>query len=106
MGGFITTGLNYHWVFWLIAIIAGAASIVGIPTLRETYAPIIIARRNKKLGKPMPPSRPLGELLWENLSRPIILLTRSFICFILSLYMAVYVESAPEPATHRLTDFC
>jgi len=93
-GGFITEGLSYHWVFWIIAILGGVASGIGIPLLKETYAPVIIARRAKKRGDvpkggPLGPQKTLTELLWENMTRPVILLARSFICFILSLYMAI-----------------
>ncbi|KAG8955476.1 hypothetical protein FRC04_008827 [Tulasnella sp. 424] len=88
-GGFVAQHLSYHWIFWIIAILAGAASALGIPILRETYAPVILRRRAKKLGKEVKSPHSLGEILWLNLTRPITLLTRSFICFIFSLYMAV-----------------
>ncbi|KAG8906072.1 hypothetical protein FRB99_007660 [Tulasnella sp. 403] len=89
-GGFITEGLSYHWVFWIIALTAGTAGAIGIPLLRETYAPVLLARRARAAGKTGALSQhTLGELLWLNIQRPMILLTRSFICFILSLYQAV-----------------
>jgi hypothetical protein len=31
------------------------------------------------------------DFIWDNLKRPFLLLTRSLICFLLSLYMALYV---------------
>ena len=40
--------------------------------------------------------------IYVDLTRPLILLTRSIICFLLSLYMALYVlHSAIPPAYQR-----
>lgn len=104
-GGFIAQHLSYHWIFWIIAILAGAASALGIPILRETYAPVILRRRAKKLGKEVKSPHSLGEILWINLTRPITLLTRSFICFIFSLYMAV-VGVYLDPCSGYHPEFC
>jgi hypothetical protein len=44
----------------------------------------------EKVALTLPPKKEsLGHLLWLNLSRPIILITHSFICFILGLYLAM-----------------
>jgi len=94
-GGYIAQNIGVKWVFILIAVLCGLASVIAIPLLRETYAPIIRQRRAAKSGdheKAMSYNSDLrqGKLhyLWVNLSRPIILLFGSFICFVLSLYMA------------------
>ncbi|KAA1466239.1 multidrug resistance protein 4 [Dentipellis sp. KUC8613] len=98
-GGFIAETIGFKYLFIVITGVTGVASAIGIPFLKETYAPIIRLR----LARKMDPEEALrrhphlahahGENkmkhLWENLSRPFILLTRSFICFILSLYMAL-----------------
>lgn len=91
------------WVFIVIALLSGACAVLGIPLLRETYAPVIRSRRDKKLMKsggdveaaaakaryhPALENTTMTAYLWMNLQRPFILLFRSFICFILSLYMA------------------
>jgi hypothetical protein len=66
----------------------------------ETYAPVVRMRYDMASGDPekaqnarrhLGPGVQLGrwKFVWINLSRPIILLTRSFICFILNLYMAL-----------------
>ncbi|PPR01247.1 hypothetical protein CVT24_006011 [Panaeolus cyanescens] len=97
-GGFITQTVGIKWVFIVIAITCGVASLVGIPLLRETYAPVIRLRKAKKSADPEAAARAHPALLhahgskmhvlWVNLTRPIIMLCRSMICFILSLYMA------------------
>lgn len=74
--------------------------MIGIPLLRETYAPVIRLRKAKRSNDPERLADILAmnnasedklRYLWVNLSRPITMLVRSFICFILSLYMALYV---------------
>jgi hypothetical protein len=89
--------------FMLFPGICGVASLVGIPLLRETYAPVIRLRQAQQSGNFKSDPERQAELvpafahtrsqkihfLWINLSRPMILLSRSFICFILSLYMAL-----------------
>ena len=84
---------------------AGAlASIAGIPFLRETYAPIIQIRKLKKCKSDSEKAAAKLDILLEsnknkwqdlrdNLVRPIVLLTQSFVCFILSLYMALCVPT-------------
>jgi len=96
-GGFIAETIGFKYIFIVIAGLTGLASVVGIPFLRETYAPVIRLRRARKMDpekaekqrQELEAQGNAMELLWVNLSRPFVLLTRSFICFILSLYMAV-----------------
>ncbi|QRW24297.1 major facilitator superfamily transporter [Rhizoctonia solani] len=85
-GGFITQNVGYPWVFKIISIVAGIATIFGIPLLQETYAPVLKRRYGYQDSGP---SGSLGEVLSENLRRPLRLLMRSMICFSLSLYMAI-----------------
>ncbi|KAL0066036.1 hypothetical protein AAF712_006864 [Marasmius tenuissimus] len=96
-GGFLAQEVGVKWVFIAIAAACGVAGLIGIPLLRETYAPVIQRRKAKRMdpenrsrvsaGMPGADSSKM-HYLWLNLTRPIVLLTRSFICFILSLYMA------------------
>jgi len=95
-GGFIAQTIGIKWVFIVIACICGVASLIGIPLLRETYAPVILARRAARSNDPETGANGTPSLqkahglsfLWVNLSRPFILLFGSFICFVLSLYQA------------------
>ena len=98
-GGFIAQAGGIRWVFIAIALVCGAASIYGLPFLRETYGPVIRYRRAKRQGEldkfgEMYPHLVAAQgntmgVLWENLTRPIQLLFKSLICFLLSFYMAV-----------------
>ena len=84
----------------VIATLSGILAILSIPFMHETYAPVIRMRYEMASGDPekarnarrhLGPDVQLGKwrFLWINLSRPVLLLTRSFICFVLSLYMAL-----------------
>ncbi|ELU42985.1 multidrug resistance protein 4 [Rhizoctonia solani AG-1 IA] len=66
-GGFITQNVGYPWVFKIISIVAGIATIFGIPLLQETYAPVLNRRRYGYQDSG--PSGSLGEVLSENLRR-------------------------------------
>ncbi|KAG2132056.1 multidrug resistance protein 4 [Suillus clintonianus] len=96
MGGFMAESLGVQYDFYVVTAISGAAAMLGIPLMRESYAPVIRLRRAKsspdleKAAKGHPAfTMNKWAYLWINLKRPFILLTQSFICFILSLYMAL-----------------
>ena len=81
---------------WRRLGICGFASLIGLPLLRETYAPVLRMRLAARLADPEKPTPRLQQphesllgYLWINLKRPVILLFRSSICFMLSLYMAL-----------------
>ncbi|KAF8629027.1 hypothetical protein AX15_003601 [Amanita polypyramis BW_CC] len=97
-GGFISQTIGIRYVFVVIAALCGVTSVFGVILLRETYAPVIQIRKLKKeasdpekaakLERLQENNKNIIKVLAGNLLRPIVLLTRSFICFILSLYLA------------------
>lgn len=99
-GGFIAETVGFKWIFIVIAIFAGAGGVLGVIFLEETYAPVIQLRRVKKHLKKggnrtiehdalLEEHANFKHVMWVNLSRPFALLFKSFICFILSLYMGL-----------------
>ena len=85
--------------FWY-PVICGVASVIGISFLRGTYAPVIRQRRAAKYGDnekalTIQPTilKEHGKpyYIWINLSRPVVSLFGSLICFVLSLYLALWV---------------
>ncbi|KAH8830731.1 MFS general substrate transporter [Flagelloscypha sp. PMI_526] len=93
-----TIGPKY--VFWIIAGMCGVISLFGIPILRETYAPVVRARvakaRNPQAARELqarlnPRAADKWGYLMLNISRPVVLLTRSLTCFLLSFYMALHL---------------
>lgn len=84
----------------VIAALSGVIGLISLPFMDETYAPVLRMRYDIATGDPekartarrhLGPDLQLGrwKFIWVNLSRPIVLLTCSFICFVLSLYMAL-----------------
>jgi len=98
-GGFIAEDAGMKWVFITIGLICASASLYGIPVLRETYAPVIRLRLHKARGdieKTVEVAPHLIEahtdkkkVMWEHLGRPLQILFKSLIAFLLSLYSAV-----------------
>ena len=99
-GGFVVQTIGVRWVFILLTCLGGGSAVFGIYALEETYAPVLRARLElrqkgdveageKGIQVQEPPKQSLAKALRENLSRPLVLLTRSLICFMLSLYMAL-----------------
>jgi hypothetical protein len=87
------------YVFIFLSALCGTAALIGIPCLKETYAPVVRLAQEKrssdfeKLVEALAPmNQSMWHTLWLNFSRPVILLTHSFICFILSLYLAMSVS--------------
>ncbi|KAF5320591.1 hypothetical protein D9611_013751 [Ephemerocybe angulata] len=82
------------------SVLCAILSVIGIPLLRETYAPVIRWKRaikegNVEVAERLNPSvlaahgGTKSQVIWTNLSRPVVLLTRSYVCFLLSLYQAL-----------------
>ncbi|KAG1817662.1 major facilitator superfamily domain-containing protein [Suillus subaureus] len=85
--------INEPVVFYIVVGICAVTQILGIPLMRESYAPVIRLRRDKNSLDPervamVHPAFTINKwaYLWINLKRPVMIMTRSFICFILSLH--------------------
>ncbi|KAH7136425.1 major facilitator superfamily domain-containing protein [Dactylonectria macrodidyma] len=98
VGGFLSDEKGWRWVFWVVAIVSGAISIAMLFTMRESYAPIILAQKAARLRKEtgneslrskldLDCSRP--ELFKRSIVRPMKLLLFSPICTVFALFMAV-----------------
>lgn len=100
-GGFIGETIGWRWIFWIVMIAAGVVSF-GIEILnRETYAAVLIRRKTERLSKelgrsdlrsayePSPEQVSIVSTMKVGLKRPILLLAKSPIVLLLSLYMAV-----------------
>ncbi|RDX41756.1 MFS general substrate transporter [Lentinus brumalis] len=52
ISGFMSVaGVSWRWVFWLLAMFAGGCLILILFTLPETFMPVLLVRRAKKLRK-------------------------------------------------------
>jgi hypothetical protein len=95
-GAFIAQNIGVKYIFIVMSALCGAAALICIPCLKETYAPVIRSHLttkysdSEKVYQTLPPKKEsIWHILWLNLSRPVMLLSHSFICFILSLYLAL-----------------
>jgi len=103
----------------VIAALSGLLAILSIPFMVESYAPVVRMKCDIASGDPekvgnarrhLGPDIQLGQwkFVWINLLRPVMLLTHSLICFVLSLYMAFvygiyYLMFATFSGTHNPT---
>lgn len=97
-GGFLSQAEGWRWIFWVIAIATGVSAIAALFILSESYAPILLERKAKRLrretGNELLRSKldkGLGpkELFSRAIVRPSKLLAMSPICQLLSLYIAI-----------------
>ena len=98
IGGFITERVDWRWMFWFSSIFGLAMVLVSLYTFQETYEPILLDRKAKKLRKDTanPLLRTQYELnlaenpatLRQNLIRPLRLFFTDPIIPVISIYMA------------------
>ncbi|KAH8804192.1 multidrug resistance protein 4 [Flagelloscypha sp. PMI_526] len=101
VAGYVGQSLEIKWIFIIMALVSAGAAVVGIPLLRETYAPILRLRRARLEGKldlffEEHPELAAGRtwkdkasMIWNNLTRPTLLLFQNLTLFMLASYMAV-----------------
>jgi MFS family permease len=101
IAGFISLRTTWRWVMWVLVFTTGFTFMFGIISLNETFPPVILARKAKKLRKETGNSElttifeateegdTLLQKIAKNLVRPAKLLFGNVIVFALSLYMAL-----------------
>jgi multidrug resistance protein len=97
-GGFITEKTTWRWVFYATTITDGLIQIVGLFYLQETYPPVLLHRKKRKLIKETgnealhtewdDPNCTVVAALRTSLLRPFRLLATQVIIQVLALYMA------------------
>ena len=99
VGGFLSDALGWRWLYWIQLCLSAFCWLLITFTVKETYAPTILARRAKKMRKETGndrfvtqldlDERPLGQRLRIFLLRPFQLLFVEPIVLFISLYMSV-----------------
>ncbi|CRG86171.1 Alpha-galactosidase [Talaromyces islandicus] len=97
-GGFISENTTWRWIFYATSIADGFIQVVGLLLLQETYGPVLLQRKAKKLRKDTGdsewhtefdnPQRSITKTLSLSLRRPFILITTQPIVQALSVFMA------------------
>ncbi|KAI1078987.1 bicyclomycin resistance protein [Whalleya microplaca] len=97
-GGFLTEAEGWRWAFWLLAIAGGVLLICMLLFLKESYAPVILARKTTRLQKQTGNDMLRSKLdaglspqdyFKRGIIRPFKMLAFSPIVVIMALYMAV-----------------
>jgi multidrug resistance protein len=97
IGGFVTQYLGWRWTNWVVMIWAGVA-VVFLLVLNETYAPVLLQRRAKKLRKENDDERYWSrydirvgflELMRINLRRPFVMALTEPICIFWNVYISI-----------------
>jgi MFS family permease len=104
IGGYMTEAIGWRYLFISVAGLSAITAVGGIFLYHETYAPVIRRRvmlegsasgRTGESQSHLPQileTRNRLNYLFTNLTRPLVLLTTSFILFALSSYMALWVH--------------
>ncbi|KAI1298626.1 major facilitator superfamily transporter [Xylaria venustula] len=107
ISGFCSTTIGWRWSFWVALIYAGATLIPVIFLLPETYAPVLLTRRARKLRKVDPTAqvyaafeledKDIKQVVTKVLTRPIrMILTETIVtatCLYLALVYAIFYIS-------------
>jgi multidrug resistance protein len=98
IGGFLSAAEGWRWVFWLVAILAGVVAICMAVVCRETYAPVLLQRKVKRLQRERGNPRLVAKdqtqdtpwaILRHGIVRPLRLLILSPVGLVCALYMAI-----------------
>ncbi|KXL49155.1 hypothetical protein M433DRAFT_85249 [Acidomyces richmondensis BFW] len=97
-GGFIVQRMGWRWIFWALTVVCGVNTLAGFFLLEESYAPVLLSRRKRKLegesgtfgkyrfeGEDV---RPLTRKILHSLKRPIRILLQPIV-FTMSTYQAI-----------------
>ncbi|KAM5542678.1 hypothetical protein V8D89_003639 [Ganoderma adspersum] len=104
-GGWIAKRSTWRWVFWSTSIVAFIVQLVGLWTLKETYAPVLLDRKAKGIlakldaegggsGKEVrtiyqkTAKRDYKQLLFVSICRPFIMSAQEPIIQLLGAYLA------------------
>ncbi|CAK7201804.1 hypothetical protein SEUCBS139899_004519 [Sporothrix eucalyptigena] len=96
--GFLVEAKGWRWVFYVIAIAAGAVTTVSFFVFRETYAPVLLerkaAQKRKETGNPnyyskMQIKGTRSQILTGSMLQPLRLLLTEAIVTCLCVYIAI-----------------
>lgn len=98
IGGFLVQAKGWRWVFWVLAIVAGATTVTMVAFMRESYAPVLLQRKTERLRKETGNTalrskldRGISsmDLFKRTIARPLKLLIFSPICTVFALFMVI-----------------
>lgn len=97
-GGYLSQALGWRWVFWILSMLSGVLTISFMLFARETFAPVLLERKVKRLRKETGNDLIRSKLdsgmlprdfFNRSIMRPCKMLLFSPICIIASVYVAI-----------------
>jgi multidrug resistance protein len=98
LGGFIVERLGWLWIYWVLTFICSCNTLAGYLFLKESYAPILLARQKKKLEQECgsratysyegQDQRPLSHKVLTSFRRPVVIFYQPIV-LILSTFQAL-----------------
>ncbi|KAJ2924999.1 hypothetical protein H1R20_g12101, partial [Candolleomyces eurysporus] len=92
------SGVSWRWIFWLLAIFAGVCFLLIVFTLPETYGPVLLVKKAKRLRNETGDSRYVAPLELTNVSftqrlknillKPFVVLIREPMLIAITAYMS------------------
>ncbi|KAI5458221.1 major facilitator superfamily domain-containing protein [Mariannaea sp. PMI_226] len=98
VGGIVAEKLGWRWVFWILTIMSGTLSCIFLLFSRETYAPVLLAKKALRLRKETGNDRLRSKLdaglsptdyFKRSILRPFKMLAFSPICIICGFYVGL-----------------
>ncbi|KAN0061677.1 hypothetical protein ACQY0O_005668 [Thecaphora frezii] len=102
IGSFVTQSfLGWRWVFWLMMIFAGAVWLLTLVLLPETFAPVLLVRKAKRLRRLDPVANAnlyaphertdwsLGGVVHRTVYRPFQILVQETMLVAITVYLSV-----------------
>lgn len=118
IGGAISQNLDWPWLFYILSMFNALISVVGFFIIRESYAPVLLARRHRAAASRDPVLRLSPDLIArrfpvskvaENLRRPLQLLWQrpiiQIIAFLFAINFGVYCLLLSTFATLWIDDY-
>jgi len=97
LGGIILQNLGWQWIFWTLSIICGTNVTLAFLFLKETYVPVLLAKRKAELESTEgcqyyyegEDDRPLHVKLRQSFQRPLRILFTQPIVLVMGTYQAL-----------------
>lgn len=67
----VESHLGWRWTAWVTLIVAAPAGLVALLVIPETYEPVLLERKAKKLGIDVRVGKGAGDFVQKYLTRPI-----------------------------------
>ncbi|KAK4700884.1 hypothetical protein P7C70_g5355, partial [Phenoliferia sp. Uapishka_3] len=98
IGGYIAMYTSWRWIYWVLLIFVGVCTVWAFFFLKESYSPVLLTRRAKKMRAETGDEsimteqelhkRPAGDLLQEALVRPLDISANTYLVDAFSRYSA------------------